>query len=204
MKEHGANARPRSRPGARPGTQDPAAGSDELPKDLTVVREIPGKPYEKGGRVTFTSRVFLRIIHRLEIGWAVVTACQAEGFTYRRFRQLCCTRPSYQRRFEIAEKVRADYRRERCEHIIQTAATQNWTAAAWWLERSYPDRYALKSVVRDDGSGAEKLIGELVPESTLLEYAAIMSEVAQENAREAAAKAASAVRQDPPLLLSRE
>jgi hypothetical protein len=201
MNDHGANARPRSRPSARPGSPDRVAGVDELPKDLTVVREIPGKPYEKGGRVTFTSRVFLRIIHRLEIGWAVVTACQAEGFTYRRFRQLCCTRPDYQRRFEVAEKVRADFRRERCEHLVQAAAATNWTAAAWWLERTYPDRYALKSVTRDDGSGAEKLIGEAIPESTLLEYAAIMAEVARENALAAAAKQPH---HDPPLLLPAE
>lgn len=198
MKDHGANARPRSRPGAGHASRD-RDGADELPKDMTVVREIPGTPYEKGGRITFTSRVFLRIIHRLEIGWAVVTACQAEGFTYRRFRQLCCTRPNYQRRFELAEKVRADYRRERCEHIVQAAAATNWCAAAWWLERSYPERYALKSVTRDDGSGNERLIGEAIPESTLLEYAQIMSEVAQENALRAAAKQPQ---HDSPLLLA--
>jgi hypothetical protein len=149
-----------------------------------------------------TARVFIKIIRKIEVGWSVTAGCQAEGLTYRRFRQLCQTRPNYQRRYEVAERMRADYRRERCEHIVQAAAVNSWTAAAWWLERSYPDRYALKSVTRDDGSGDEKLIGELVPESTLLEYAAIMAEVARENAREAAAK--QALRQEPPLLLPAE
>ena len=202
MHNPGANARPSARPGRPNRADDP----DELPKDLTtVVREIPGRPYEKGGRATFTPRVFLRVIKKVEVGWAVTQACQSEGFTYRRFRQLCQTRPEYQRRFEVAEKVRADYRRERCEHIVQAAAAQNWTAAAWWLERTNPDRYALRRVDRDDGAGAEKLIGEAIPESKILEYAAIMAEVAAQNAREAAAKQQLAAPQpDPPLLLRAE
>jgi hypothetical protein len=147
----------------------------------------------------------LRIIKRIETGWAITTACQAEGFTYRRWRRICQTRPNYQRRYERAEKERADYRRERCEHIVQAAAAAtSWTAAAWWLERTKPDRYALRRVDRDDGSGDERLIGEAIPESKVLEYAAIMAEVAQENAREASAKLASVPQPDPPLLLRTE
>ena len=171
-----------------------------------MVREIPGAPYEKGTRTTFTSRAFLRIIRRIETGWSASAACQAEGFSYRRFRQICQTRPNYQARYQKAEKERADFRRERMEHVIQLAATTNWTAAAWWLERTNPDRYALRRVDRDDGAGEEKLIGEAIPESKILEYAAIMAEVAEQNAREAAAKqlAAAPPQPDPPLLLRAE
>ena len=68
------------------------------------------------------------------------------------------------------------------------AATQSRPAACWWLERSLPERYALHFVVRSDGAGNEPLIGERIPESTVLEYAAIMAELAAENASEAAAK----------------
>ena len=31
--------------------------------------------------------------------------------------------------------------------FIQTAAITTWQAAAWWLERRYPDEYGLKSQV---------------------------------------------------------
>ena len=117
---------------ARPGNQERRADDpDELSGELTVVRP--------GARTRFTARIFLRIIRRIETGWSVSQACRAEGFTYRRFRQLCQTRPNYQARYQRAERECADFRRDRCEHIVQLAATQSWQAAAWWLERTNPD-----------------------------------------------------------------
>ena len=91
MHDPGANARPRSRPSGTHGKPDPGVADANDPlRELKVVREIPGKaPYEKGTRTRFTARTFLLIIRRIETGWAVTTACQAEGFTYKRFRQIC-------------------------------------------------------------------------------------------------------------------
>jgi transposase len=35
--------------------------------------------------------------------------------------------------------------------IVEQAATQSWQAAAWWLERRYPDRWAMRRDVTISG-----------------------------------------------------
>ena len=35
--------------------------------------------------------------------------------------------------------------------LVQSAAPQHWQAAAWWLERSFPDRYGRRD--RNEVSG---------------------------------------------------
>lgn len=147
---------------------------------LTVVREIPAPPYEKGTRTRVTARSFLRVIKHVETGWAVTQSCRAEGFSYRRFRQLCQQRPSYQRRYERAEKQRAEHRRETMEAIVLHHAVKHYQAAQWWLERAHPDRYALKSVIRE-GDTAEQPIGNEIPAERLAEYGRLMLEFAEEN-----------------------
>jgi hypothetical protein len=149
-----------------------------------VVREINPPPYTKGTRTFLTARTFLRIIKRIETGWAVTMSCKAEGLTYRRFRQLCQRWPAYQRRYEKAERQRAEHRRETMEALVLHAAAKNWVAAAWWLERSHPARYSLKTVIRDE-STTEQLIGDAIPAERLAEYGRLMLEMAQENAAKA-------------------
>ena len=141
-----------------PTSAEPEDFDDPDEIELTVVREPSAPPYEKGTRTRLSARTFLLIIKRIETGWAVTQACKAEGLTYRRFRQLCQHRPNYQARYEKAERQRAEHRRESMETIVLHHAIKNWQAAGWWLERAHPDRYALKSVIRDDGTNAEKPI----------------------------------------------
>ena len=123
-----------------------------------------------------TARTFLRIIKRIETGWAVTMSCKAEGLTYRRFRQLCQRWPAYQARYEKAERQRAEHRRETMEALVLHAAAKNWVAAAWWLERSHPARYSLKTVHRDDGT-IEQPIGDAIPAERLAEYGRLMLEI---------------------------
>lgn len=112
-------------------------------------REVPSSaPYQKGTRTRLTARAFLRIIKRIETGWAVTQSCRAEGLTYRRFRQLCQHWPAYQARYERAAIQRAEHRRETMEALVLHAAATNWVAAAWWLERSHPNRFSLRNVER--------------------------------------------------------
>ena len=66
---------------------------------VDIVRDVPAETaYTKGPRTFLTARLFIKICRRVEIGWPATRACQAEGITYRRFRQVCQERPSYQRR----------------------------------------------------------------------------------------------------------
>jgi hypothetical protein len=127
---------------------DPEDFDDSNEIQLTVVREPSTPPYEKGVRTRLTARTFLRIIKRIETGWPVTQSCKAEGLTYRRFRQLCQRWPTYQRRYEKAERQRAAHRTEAMEALVLRAAATNWCAAAWWLERTHPDRFSLRNVER--------------------------------------------------------
>jgi hypothetical protein len=160
--------------------------ADVFDVQLTVVREFTPPPYEKGVRTRVTARTFLRVIKHIEVGWAVTHSCKAEGFSYRRFRQLCQQRPNYQRRYEEAERQRAEHRRETMEAIVLHHAAKNWQAAGWWLERAHPERYALKSVVRD-GDNQTQPIGEAIPAERFAHYGKLMLEMAEEDrVREAA------------------
>jgi hypothetical protein len=61
---------------------------------------------------------------------------------------LCQTRPNFQRRYERAERQRGAHRTEAMEALVLRAAATNWCAAAWWLERTHPDRFSLRNVER--------------------------------------------------------
>jgi hypothetical protein len=115
-----------ARPFARLGRQDRTD-----PDELTLVREIAGKPYERG---TKTHRENSRPAGRLP---------------------------------RVARLK--DLRTDDFVSFVRRAPT---TSA-----HSFPERYTLHSVVRSDGAGNEPLIGERIPESTVLEYPAITAEV---------------------------
>jgi hypothetical protein len=146
---------------------EPEDFDDSNEIQLTVVRGPSTPPYEKGVRTRLTAKTFLRVIKRIETGWAVTQSCKAEGFTYRRFRQLCQRWPAYQARYEKAERQRAEHRRETMEQIILHHAVKNWQAAGWWLERAHPDRYSLKTVHRDDNNAERPQYAELTREELL-------------------------------------
>lgn len=55
---------------------------------------------------------------------------------------------------ESLKKAEAEYKAELLEAIMATATREKnpqWTAAAWLLERRYPDEYAQTTRQRDDG-----------------------------------------------------
>jgi hypothetical protein len=43
--------------------------------------------------------------------------------------------------FDVVERATAVARLERLDQIDNAAASGSWQAAAWWLERRYPDEY---------------------------------------------------------------
>lgn len=51
---------------------------------------------------------------------------------------------------EAIEKARAEAE-TRNVVLIQSAAKTNWQAAAWWLERSFPDKYGRRTRVEHGG-----------------------------------------------------
>jgi hypothetical protein len=116
---------------------------------MSVLATIPIANHV-GAPTRLTPRSFIRICRLIRTGWSVPDACRSESVTYRRFRQLCQTRPTYQRHFEKADSVRFNLRREQCENLVCQYAEKNWIAAMTWLERRVPELWSLKTVVRNE------------------------------------------------------
>lgn len=136
--------------------------------EVIPIATHPGRP------PTLTPRAFIRILRLIRIGWSVPDACRSESVTYRRFRQLCQTRPTYQRHFEKADQIRFALRREHMERIVCECAERQWIAAMTWLERRVPELWSLKTVVRNEptstvGSNVAQIRVLTVPDSDFLE-----------------------------------
>ena len=48
----------------------------------------------------------------------------------------------------------------------------------WWLERNYPNEFALRTVVRDNNNTAERLICERISVEQLVENARLAKQIA--------------------------
>jgi hypothetical protein len=143
---------------------------------LEVVRsETPG------GRPLFlTARRFIRICRWIEQGESASEACRLELVTYQGFRKHVMRNPKYQRRLREAVEMREDYLREFHIANIRKHAPRNLLASLWWLERRYPNQYALRSVHRGEAS-TDQPIGDRVDEDQLRRYAALIEDFRREN-----------------------
>jgi hypothetical protein len=82
-----------------------------------------------------TLRVFIRICHLVEQGWAVTKACESESITYSLFRLRCSENPRLEQRIKEAEAVRFQRRHEEAVESVMRAGEKSWMAHAWYLER---------------------------------------------------------------------
>jgi hypothetical protein len=121
----------------------------------------------RGDNRRLTAEVQERLIALLRAGNYVQQACEAAGVSRRTFYD-------WWQRGDPAgkESHRAPLRRFRrdCEQataeaearqvaVVAGAARQSWQAAAWWLERRYPERWARASQREKDGVEPELAAG---------------------------------------------
>jgi len=64
--------------------------------------------------------------------------------------------------------------------MVKSAMPKNWVAAMTYLERKYPNEFALRTVNRNLNS-ADQPIGDKVDEEQLRRYAALMEDFRKEN-----------------------
>jgi hypothetical protein len=161
----------------RPETA-PAAVIDEAkeahPLELQVVRSVSGRP------LFLTPRRFIRICRWVEEGESASEACRLELVTYQGFRAHVKRNPKYQRRLKEAEETREEFLREFHIANIRKHAPKNLLASLWWLERRFPNQFALRNVNRTEGS-TDQPIGDKVDEDQLRRYAALMTDFARES-----------------------
>jgi hypothetical protein len=162
-----------------------APSTDET-KDiqLEVVRDVGGRP------LFLTARRFIRICHHIEQGESASESCRLELVTYASFRGHVKLNAKYHRRLKEAEETREEFLREFHIANIRKHAPKNLLASLWWLERRFPNQFALRNVNRSEGS-TDQPIGDKVDEDQLRRYAAQMEDFARENeAKEATQPAA--------------
>jgi hypothetical protein len=159
--------------------------SETAAETKRVEFEVVRAPYQarrnpRGQTRRLTLRVFIRICHLVEQGWAITKACESQSVTYSLFRLRCSENPRLEQRIKEAEAVRFQRRHEEAVESVMRAGEKSWMAHAWFLERSLPHLWALKNVHRSEGS-TDPPIGDKVDEEQLRRYAALMEDFRKEN-----------------------
>jgi hypothetical protein len=150
-----------------------------------VVVSGTNKPRRKktGRPLRLTLRVFIKICHLVERGFAVTQACEAESISYSVFRLRCAENPRLEKRIQEAIQVRFDRRHEEALASVLKAGEKSWLAHAWYLERVLPNFYALKTVVRNEGNNTEKASYSMLTREQLLAILEAERVVEQEKPR---------------------
>ena len=153
------------------------------PRDvqLEVVRDVGGRP------LFLTPKRFIKICRWIEQGESASEACRLELVTYQGFRQHVKRNPKYQRRLKEAEETREEFLREYHIANIRKHAPRNVLASLWWLERRFPQNFALRNFVRNEGS-TQQPIGDKIDEEQLRRYAALMEDFERRTSRKLASK----------------
>jgi len=112
------------------------------------------KKQGRGRPTKATPCTVARIVEAIEIGMTLQHACQLVGITYSAFANwMKKGREGNEKYVDIFEKVKTA--ESRCVlnalEVIRAAAVEekNWTAAAWILERKYPELYGKNRLQSD-------------------------------------------------------
>jgi hypothetical protein len=141
---------------------------------LEVVRNVGGRPLFPN------ARRFIRICRHIEQGESFSEACRLELVDYTGFRRHVKRNPKYQRRLKQAEETREDFLREYHIAIVRKHAPRNVLASLWWLERRFPNHFALKPVHRSEGV-TDQPISDKISEDQLRRYSELIEDFRREN-----------------------
>jgi hypothetical protein len=143
---------------------------------------------KKTGRpLRLTEARFRRMLGLIREGNTNSAACRIEGITYTTWRDHIQKKPEWRILVAEAEKVRDEVWRDHALEMVKSAMPRNWVAAMTYLERKYPNEFALRTVNRNLNS-TEAPIGDQAPEARLLEYGKQMAEFAKANEQKGAAE----------------
>lgn len=144
--------------------------------ELEVVRSDDSRPPWRP--LFLTARRFIRICHWIERGESASEACRRELVTYRNFRLHATRSAKYQRRLKQAEEVREHFLREFHIANISKHSIKNVAASMFWLERRYPNEFALRTVIRDAVEAEARAVFDKIPLEQLIENARLAAEIA--------------------------
>jgi hypothetical protein len=93
------------------------------------------------------------IIEKISEGHGRVNACKAAGINYQTFINWMERELEFLEAVKNAERVGADKIKDLAQLAIRSKFDKQWTAAAWWLERNYPNEYKNRTDVSVDTKG---------------------------------------------------
>jgi hypothetical protein len=158
-----------------PSQSDDSAQPERPIIELEVVRCEP----HSGGRPLFLdARRFIRICHHIERGESASEACRRELVTYRNFRLHVSRKQKYQTRLRQAEEMREHFLREFHIANITKHAAKNVAASMFWLERRYPNEFALKTVSRGSAQTEQQALCDKISIEQLVANARLAAEIA--------------------------
>jgi hypothetical protein len=131
-----------------------------------------------GRLVKLTTRVFVRICRFVEAGGTETAACESEQIRYATLSLHVQRKPAWKKRLLRARELRKAVWRELHTQNILRQAPKNVIASLWWLERNYPEEFALRTVNRNISS--HELVLDKVSPEQLAEDIRLAREVEKE------------------------
>ena len=121
----------------------------EQPKvrELEVVRLDDKK--KTGRPLKLTEARFRRMLVLIREGNTNSGACRIEGINYVTWRSHIQQKPHWRAELAEAERVRDEVWRDHALEMVKSAMPKNWVAAMTYLERKYPNEFALRTVNRN-------------------------------------------------------
>jgi hypothetical protein len=148
------------------------------PEDIVTEIRVVRIPEGRGRPMFLTPRRFVRVCQYIEKGESATAACNLEFVSYPSFRAHVRQRPSYARRLKKAEEVRENLLREFHIANVKKHAEKSVAASMFWLERRFPNEFALRTVVRNTGESGESAVFNKIPFEQLVENARLAAEIA--------------------------
>lgn len=135
----------------------------------------------KGGRPPkLTEARFARMLQLIREGNTNTAVCRIERIDYSTWRDHIVQKPEWRSRLAEAEKIRDEVWRDHALEMVKSAIPKNWVAAMTYLERKYPNEFALRTLNRNLNS-TDQPIGDKIDEDRLRQYAAQIEDFRREN-----------------------
>jgi hypothetical protein len=147
--------------------------------ELQVVRYGEALSHRVGRPLFLTARRFIGICKLIEQGASTTEACRRALVSYAGFRNHVTRQPLYQKRLKEAELIRDQVWRSDALDAVHSAFTKNWVSAMTFLERRYPNEFALRTVSRPDTE--QKQVAAEIPAEVLSRHRKLMLELARED-----------------------
>ena len=123
----------------------------------------PGGKRREGRPTKLTNAKFKRILELIKSGITIMSAVRIEGIHYQTWRNHLQRKPDWQRLADEAELIREEVWKAEALEMVRAAFPKNWVAAMTFLERRWPNEYALRVVNRNINSD-EAVLNKVSPE----------------------------------------